>query len=72
MVPETNLGTKCFDDAPVPVEEREFQINGYVERQSLARSLETREERKGRYLYVITDSGPPWCGSAQRFVSLFV
>ena len=28
MVPDTNLDAKCFEDAPVPVEEREFQING--------------------------------------------
>ena len=28
MMPDTNLDAKCFEDAPVPVEEREFQING--------------------------------------------
>ena len=28
MVPETNLDAKCFKDAPVPVAEREFLING--------------------------------------------
>lgn len=28
MVPGTDLDAKCFEDAPVPAEEREFQING--------------------------------------------
>eukprot|EP00903_Cladosiphon_okamuranus_P020728 g19033.t1 len=29
MVPETNLDAKCFEDAPVPAEEREFLVNGW-------------------------------------------
>ena len=28
MVPETHLAGGSFDDAPVPVEDREFLING--------------------------------------------
>ncbi|CAM9633389.1 unnamed protein product, partial [Ectocarpus fasciculatus] len=29
MVPDTSMDAKCFDDAPVPVDERGFYINGW-------------------------------------------
>ncbi|CAN0339823.1 unnamed protein product [Ectocarpus sp. 6 AP-2014] len=29
MVPDTSMDAKCFDDAPVPVDERGFHVNGW-------------------------------------------